>query len=46
MWLAMAHETLDKAVAAAYGWDYYYPQWDDTEILRRLLTLNMQRSAN
>ena len=45
MWLAMANIALDEAVAAAYGWDDYHPQWDDTEILHRLLTLNIQRSA-
>ncbi|CAN7617114.1 N-6 DNA methylase [Variovorax paradoxus] len=44
-WLKLAHETLDKAVAAAYGWSDYTPQWTDEEILRRLLALNKQRSA-
>ncbi|MGQ3002299.1 MAG: class I SAM-dependent DNA methyltransferase [Hydrogenophaga sp.] len=45
-WLALAHETLDKAVAAAYGWGDYTPQWTDEDILRRLLTLNLQRSSS
>lgn len=44
-WLALAHETLDKAVAAAYGWSDYTPQWKDEVILRRLLALNQQRSG-
>lgn len=44
-WLALAHETLDKAVAAAYGWSDYTPQWTEEEILRRLLALNQQRSG-
>lgn len=44
-WLALAHETLDKAVAAAYGWSDYTPQWTGADILRRLLTLNQQRSG-
>lgn len=44
-WLALAHETLDQAVAAAYGWSDYTPQWTDELILRRLLTLNQQRSG-
>ena len=43
-WLVLAHETLDKAVAAAYGWSDYSPQWKDLDILRRLLVLNQQRS--
>lgn len=43
-WLVLAHETLDKAVANAYGWNDYTPQWTDEEILRRLLALNQQRS--
>jgi hypothetical protein len=44
-WLAQAHETLDAAVAAAYGWTDYTPAMPDDEILRRLLALNRQRSA-
>ncbi|WP_374011849.1 class I SAM-dependent DNA methyltransferase [Pseudoxanthomonas koreensis] len=40
-WLANLHATLDKAVAAAYGWDW--PLTDD-EILRRLFELNQARS--
>jgi len=44
-WLALAHETLDKAVAAAYGWSDYTPQWTGADILRRLLALNQQRSG-
>lgn len=44
-WLTLAHETLDKAVAAAYGWNDYVPAWTDAEILRRLLALNKLRSA-
>jgi len=43
-WLAMAHETLDQAVAAAYGWDDYTPAMPDEDILRRLLALNRERS--
>lgn len=44
-WLAQAHETLDAAVAAAYGWADYTPQMADDEILRRLLALNRERAA-
>jgi hypothetical protein len=44
-WLAMAHQQLDAAVAAAYGWGDYTPAMPDEEILRRLLALNRQRSA-
>lgn len=44
-WLALAHEMLDQAVAVAYGWSDYTPQWTDELILRRLLTLNQQRSS-
>ena len=39
-WLAQAHEKLDAAVAAAYGWADYTPAMADEEILRRLLALN------
>jgi len=44
-WLAQAHEALDAAVAAAYGWADYTPQMPDEEILRRLLALNRERAA-
>ena len=44
-WLAQAHEALDQAVAAAYGWADYTPQMPDEEILRRLLALNRERAA-
>ena len=37
-----AHERLDKAVFAAYGWEH--PLSDD-EILERLLALNLERAA-
>lgn len=41
-WLDQAHERLDRAVYAAYGWDY--PLSDD-EVLSRLLELNLARSG-
>jgi hypothetical protein len=44
-WLAQAHEALDAAVAAAYGWADYTPAMPDDEFLRRLLALNLERSA-
>jgi hypothetical protein len=44
VWLTMAHEALDQAVAAAYGWDDYTPALPDEEILRRLLVLNQSRA--
>lgn len=36
------HERLDRAVHAAYGWEYPLP---DEEILARLLALNLERAA-
>jgi hypothetical protein len=45
-WLAQAHEALDAAVAAAYGWADYELAMPDDEILRRLLALNLRRAAN
>ena len=36
-WLADAHETLDEAVAAAYGWP---ADISDDDVLRELLALN------
>ncbi len=44
-WLAQAHEALDAAVAAAYGWADYSPALADDEILRRLLALNLARAG-
>ena len=44
-WLAQAHEALDIAVAAAYGWSDYTPSMPDEEILRRLLALNLGRAG-
>ena len=43
-WLANAHQALDAAVAAAYGWADYSPAMPDDEILRRLLQLNLERA--
>ncbi|MBP5990495.1 MAG: class I SAM-dependent DNA methyltransferase [Piscinibacter sp.] len=43
-WLAQAHEVLDAAVAAAYGWSDYTNAMPDDEILRRLLALNLARA--
>ena len=44
-WLAQAHEALDAAVAAAYGWADWTPAMPDDEILRRLLALNLARAG-
>jgi hypothetical protein len=44
-WLAQAHEALDAAVAAAYGWADWTPAMPDDEILRRLLALNRARGG-
>ena len=41
-WLARAHEALDKAVHAAYGWEWPLPE---DEVLRRLLELNHLRAG-
>ena len=38
----MAHERLDVAVFAAYGWD---PAMSDEEMLIGLLTLNLDRAG-
>lgn len=43
-WLIMAHENLDSAVAAAYGWNDYGPDMTAGEILKRLLEMNKVRS--
>lgn len=44
-WLNNAHKALDAAVAKAYNWNNYTPEMPDEEILRRLLALNLARSA-
>jgi type II restriction/modification system DNA methylase subunit YeeA len=44
-WLDHAHQALDRAVAAAYGWADYTPAMSEDEILRRLLSLNLARSS-
>jgi hypothetical protein len=41
-WLDHAHQKLDTAVAAAYGWP---ADLTDEQILERLLALNLQRAA-
>ena len=41
-WLDLAHQKLDAAVFAAYGWE---PSLTDDELLSRLLSLNQQRAA-
>ena len=43
-WLDNAHKTLDKAVAHAYGWTDYTPDWTDEKILSLLLALNLERA--
>jgi hypothetical protein len=43
-WLDLAHKALDQAVAAAYSWPDYSAETPDDEILRRLLSLNLERS--
>lgn len=40
-WLELAHEKLDKAVYAAYGWQY---PLSDEKILEKLLALNLERA--
>ncbi len=44
-WLDHAHQALDTAVAAAYGWTDFTPDMPEAEILRRLLALNLARSG-
>ena len=41
-WLAMAHQALDAAVAAAYDWP---SDLSDDEVLERLFALNQARAA-
>ncbi len=40
-WLALAHERLDRAVYAAYGWPY---PLEADEVLERLVELNLSRA--
>lgn len=42
--LKLRQEHLDSTVAAAYGWNDYTLGMPDTTILRRLLSLNLERS--
>jgi hypothetical protein len=42
-WLKLAHQALDAAVFAAYGWD---PAMTDEQILSALLELNQERSRS
>ena len=44
-WLTLAHQTLDKAVAHAYGWTDYTEAMTDDDVLGRLLKLNLERHA-
>ncbi len=44
-WLSNAHQTLNRAVFAAYGWPEDPTTLPAAEILSRLLALNHQRSA-
>ena len=41
-WLRLAHQRLDAAVLAAYGWE---ASLEDEELLARLLALNLEREA-
>jgi len=41
-WLDFAHQKLDAAVSAAYGWP---ADLTDEQILERLLKLNLERAA-
>ena len=43
-WLDNAHQALDAAVAAAYGWADYSPEMPAEVILSRLLALNLERA--
>jgi hypothetical protein len=44
-WLAHAHDALDRAVWAAYGWDDDPAETTDEDILGRLLALNRERAG-
>ena len=42
-WLDLAHQKLDAAVFAAYGWQ---TKLSDEELLERLLKLNLERASS
>ncbi len=42
-WLNNLHNALDRAVLVAYGWS---PEMPESEILRRLLELNLKRASS
>jgi hypothetical protein len=42
-WLSQAHERLDRAVHASYGWDY---PLDPEDVLAKLMKLNLARSGS
>ena len=44
--LTLRQEKLDAVVASAYGWTDYTSATPDDEILKRLLTLNLERSGS
>jgi len=44
-WLVNAHRKLDEAVFAAYGWPEAPDSLPDSEIVKRLLAMNLQREA-
>jgi hypothetical protein len=45
-WLKAAHDTLDRAVWVAHGWDVLDPrETSDDELLQRLLGLNHERAS-
>lgn len=45
-WLVQLHQSLDKAVADAYGWTDFTNEMTNDEILRRIMLLNLERSAH
>ena len=44
--LKLRQEHLDNTVAAAYGWDDYTPDMPDATLLKRLLSLNLERARH
>ncbi|MBB5348274.1 class I SAM-dependent DNA methyltransferase [Desulfoprunum benzoelyticum] len=44
--LKLRQEHLDNTVAAAYGWDDYTPAMPDATLLKRLLSLNLERARH